>query len=81
VKDELLLTDISFQIDLQFQYRYANMWPRAIRLVKGGVIDVKRLTTHRYSLEDATEAFQTSKDSAMTGAVKVMIQSLEKGEA
>jgi L-iditol 2-dehydrogenase len=57
------------------------MWPRAIRLVKGGVIDVKRLTTHRYSLEDATKAFQTSKDSATTGAVKVMIQELEKGEA
>jgi L-iditol 2-dehydrogenase len=69
-----------FQIDLQFQYRYANMWPRAIRLVKGGVIDVKRLTTHRYNLEDAKEAFETSKDSARTGAVKVMIQSLDKGE-
>lgn len=57
------------------------MWPRAIRLVKGGVIDVKRLTTHRYTLEDATKAFETSKDSARTGAVKVMIQSLEEGEA
>lgn len=69
------------QIDLQFQYRYANMWPRAIRLVKGGVIDVKRLTTHRYTLEDATKAFETSRDSAKTGAVKVMIQSLAEGEA
>lgn len=68
------------EVDLQFQYRYANMWPRAIRLVKGGVLDVKRLTTHRYELEDAKEAFVTSKDSARTGAVKVMIQSLDEGE-
>lgn len=65
------------EVDLKFQYRYANQWPKAIRLVKGGVIDVKRLTTHRFKLEDAEEAFQTSKDSARTGAVKVMIQSLE----
>lgn len=65
------------EVDLQFQYRYANMWPRAIRLVKGGVVDVKKLTTHRFNLEDAPEAFKTSKNAASTGAVKVMIQSLD----
>ena len=65
------------EIDLQFQYRYCNQWPRAIRLVKGGVIDVKKLTTHRFKLEDAVEAFKTSKDAARTGAVKVMIQSMD----
>lgn len=64
------------EIDLQFQYRYANMWPRAIRLVKGGVVDVKRLTTHRFALENAVDAFKTAADPK-TGAIKVMIQSLE----
>lgn len=64
------------EIDLQFQYRYANMWPRAIRLVKGGVIDVKRLTTHRFGLENAPDAFKTAGDPK-SGAIKVMIQSLD----
>jgi len=65
------------EVDLQFQYRYCNTWPRAIRLMRGGVIDARKLTTHRFKLEDAKEAFQVSKDSAKTGAVKVMIQSLD----
>lgn len=63
------------EIDLQFQYRYANTWPRAIRLVQSGVLDMKRLVTHRFSLEDAVKAFETSADSAKTGAIKVLIQS------
>ena len=64
------------EIDIQLQYRYANMWPRAIRLVKGGVIDVKRLTTHRFGLENAKDAFNTASDPK-SGAIKVMIQSLD----
>jgi len=65
------------EIDLQFQYRYANMWPRAIRLVKGGVVDVKRLTSHRFALEEAREAFSVAARPGETGAVKVMIQSMD----
>lgn len=64
------------EVDLQFQYRYANMWPRAIRLVRGGVIDVKKLTTHRFGLEEARAAFETAADPR-TGAIKVQIQSLD----
>lgn len=63
------------EIDLQFQYRYSNTWPRAIRLVESGVLDMKRLVTHRFSLENAVKAFETSADSAKTGAIKVLIQS------
>ncbi|KAF4548417.1 L-arabinitol 4-dehydrogenase-like protein 2 [Elsinoe fawcettii] len=68
------------EVDLQFQYRYCNTWPRAIRLLKGGVIDLKKLVTHRYKLEDAVEAFKTAADPK-TGAIKVQIQSFEEGEA
>ena len=64
------------EVDLQFQYRYNNMWPRAIRLVKGGVVDVKKLTTHKFGLERAKDAFETAADPK-TGAIKVMIQSLD----
>ena len=62
------------EIDLQFQYRYANTWPKAIRLVESGVIDLKRLVTHRFDLEDAVKAFETAAD-VKSGAIKVQIQS------
>ncbi|KAF1914119.1 chaperonin 10-like protein [Ampelomyces quisqualis] len=64
------------EVDLQFQYRYCNTWPKAIRLVKSGVIDLSKLVTHRFNLEDAVEAFKTAADPK-TGAIKVQIQSLD----
>ncbi|KAI2628011.1 GroES-like protein [Hypomontagnella submonticulosa] len=62
------------EVDLQFQYRYCNTWPRAIRLVENGVVDLTKLVTHRFKLEDAIEAFNTAADPK-TGAIKVQIQS------
>ena len=62
------------EIDLQYQYRYSNTWPRAIRLVESGIIDLKRLVTHRFDIEDAVKAFHTAGDPK-TGAIKVQIQS------
>lgn len=62
------------EIDLQFQYRYANTWPRAIRLIESGVVNLERLVTHRFDLEDAVKAFETAADPK-TGAIKVQIQS------
>lgn len=64
------------EIDLQLQYRYCNTWPRAIRLVQSGVIDLTKLVTHRFKLEDALKAFETSADPT-SGAIKVQIQSLD----
>ncbi|KAL4893695.1 chaperonin 10-like protein [Aspergillus ambiguus] len=65
------------EIDLQYQYRYCNTWPRAIRLVKNGVINLQRLVTHRYLLEDALKAFETA-SNPRTGAIKVQIMSSEE---
>ncbi|EGP87838.1 unnamed protein product [Zymoseptoria tritici ST99CH_1A5] len=67
------------EVDLQFQYRYANTWPRAIRLLQGGVIDLRSLVTHRFKLEDAVDAFKVAAD-AKQGGIKVMIQSMDEGE-
>ncbi len=64
------------EVDLQFQYRYSNTWPRAIRLVRSGLVDLTPLVTHRFPLEDAVEAFTTAADHS-TGAIKVLIQSLD----
>ncbi|KAL8742790.1 MAG: hypothetical protein Q9190_004780 [Brigantiaea leucoxantha] len=61
------------EIDLQFQYRYSNTWPRAIRLVENGVIDMGQLVTHRFDIEEAVKAFETA-GNPKTGCIKVMIQ-------
>jgi len=64
------------EVDLRFQYRYSNTWPRAIRLLRSGLIDLKKLVTHRFSLDEAIDAFKTASDPK-TGAIKVQIQSLD----
>jgi L-iditol 2-dehydrogenase len=61
------------EIDVQYQYRYANTWPRAIRLVQSGLINMDKLVTHRFNLSDAVKAFETAADPK-TGAIKVQIK-------
>jgi len=60
------------EVDLQFQFRYANQYPKAIRLVSSGLIDLKPLVTHRFQLHKAVEAFHTSSD-IKSGSIKVQI--------
>lgn len=60
------------EIDLKFQHRYNNTWPKAIRLVSAGLIDLKPLVTHRFQLEDAVEAFEVASDISR-GSIKVQI--------
>ncbi|KAL7422725.1 hypothetical protein Q5752_002017 [Cryptotrichosporon argae] len=61
------------EVDLQFQYRYANQYPKAIRLIAGGLIDIKPLVTHRFALGKAVDAFHVAADPTQ-GAIKVQIQ-------
>ncbi|OAV85277.1 hypothetical protein PTTG_30646, partial [Puccinia triticina 1-1 BBBD Race 1] len=63
------------EIDLQFEFRYANQYPKAISLVSRGLINVKPLVTHRLPLEKAIEAFHTTADPA-SGSIKVQILDL-----
>jgi L-iditol 2-dehydrogenase len=51
--------------------RMNAVYPRAIRLVERGLVDVDSLTTHRYPLADVGEAFAVA--AARTG-LKVMVQ-------
>ncbi|KAG8529002.1 uncharacterized protein KY384_006691 [Bacidia gigantensis] len=62
------------EIDLQYQYRYCNTWPRAIRLVQDGTIKLEKLVTHRFNIDEAVQAFKTAADPR-TGAIKVQIKS------
>ncbi|KAK9386659.1 chaperonin 10-like protein [Lipomyces mesembrius] len=61
------------EIALRFQYRYASQWPKAIRLMNGGLVDgIQHIITHKFALEDSVKAFGTSADPT-SGSVKVMI--------
>ncbi|TIC60654.1 L-arabinitol 4-dehydrogenase [Wallemia mellicola] len=62
----------AMEIDIQYQYRYANMYPRSVRAVEGGLVNLKSLATHFYKLEDGIEGFMTASDPS-TGAIKVQI--------
>lgn len=62
------------EIDLQFQQRYTNTWPGAIRLLSSGTVNLQSLITHRYSLENAVEAFEAMSNPG-SGVIKAQIQS------
>jgi L-iditol 2-dehydrogenase len=66
----------SREVDLQFQYRYNNTWPRAIRLVNEGVIKMEKLVTHLFNLSDVLKAFETAADPG-TGAIKAQIKNMD----
>jgi L-iditol 2-dehydrogenase len=50
-----------------------DQYPKAIRLIAGGLINVKPLVTHRFKLEEAVSAFHVAADPSQ-GAIKVQIQ-------
>jgi L-iditol 2-dehydrogenase len=53
--------------------RMKHTYPRAIRLVQGGMVDVKPLATHRLPLERIDEAFEMVADYR-DGVLRAMIQ-------
>lgn len=67
------------EIDLQFQQRYVNMWPRAIRVLASGSVNLRRLITHEFSLQNAVKAFETAADPR-SGSIKVIIRNSGPGE-
>jgi L-iditol 2-dehydrogenase len=60
------------EIDLRFQYRYRDTYPKAISLVSAGLIDLNPLVTHRFTLEEGEHAFKTASDPSAR-AVKIQI--------
>ncbi|KAK6223513.1 L-arabinitol 4-dehydrogenase [Colletotrichum tabaci] len=60
------------EIDLRFQFRYRDIYSRAIGLVAEGIIDLKLLVTHRFTLEKGEEAFKIASDPSGL-ALKVQV--------
>ncbi|KAI5695944.1 hypothetical protein M8J76_015355 [Diaphorina citri] len=75
VKIPLVLT-MTKEIDIRGVFRYANDYPIALAMVASGKVDVKKLITHNYLLEDTLHAFETAKTGA-GNAIKVMIHCKE----
>lgn len=60
------------ELTIRGVYRYAHMFPLAIRLIAGGEVDPTRIVTQRFRLGRADEAFVASQ---APGAIKTMIVS------
>ena len=60
------------EASVQHVFRYANVYPRAIRLLANGTVAVADLITHRYSLENSPSAFEAMRNPA-AGVIKAQI--------
>ncbi|KAI7161806.1 GroES-like protein [Hortaea werneckii] len=70
---EIPFMNASFrEIDIRFQFRYHETYPKAIMLVSEGLIDLKPLVTHRFSLDQGKDAFEAASNPAAR-AVKVQL--------
>ncbi|XP_032870885.1 sorbitol dehydrogenase-like isoform X2 [Amblyraja radiata] len=59
------------EIDIRGVFRYCNTWPVAIDMLASKRIDVKSLVTHRFPLEEALKAFETTKEGV---GIKIMLK-------
>ncbi|XP_042868055.1 sorbitol dehydrogenase-like [Penaeus japonicus] len=66
-----LVVGAAKEMDIRGIFRYANCYPAALAMVSSGLVDVKPLVTHRFSINEVLEAFHTAKGGA---AIKVMIR-------
>lgn len=59
------------EVDIRGVFRYCNTWPMAIAMLASGKVNVKPLVTHRFPLEQAVQAFETTRQGH---GVKVMLK-------
>ena len=58
------------EVDIRGVFRYKNTWPLCLQLLQEGKIDLKKLVTHRFPLEQTLEAFEVAKSGR---GIKVVI--------
>ncbi|XP_066510169.1 sorbitol dehydrogenase-like isoform X1 [Hoplias malabaricus] len=66
-----LLNAVVREVDIRGVSRYCNTWPLAISMVASKQVNIKPLVTHIYPLEEAMQAFETTRQGH---GVKVMIR-------
>ncbi|TRY58883.1 hypothetical protein DNTS_024119 [Danionella cerebrum] len=59
------------EVDIRGVFRYCNTWPVAISMLASKKVNVKPLVTHRFPLEQAVQAFETTRQGV---GVKVMLK-------
>lgn len=67
------LQAIDKEVDILGIFRYANVYPDAIRLAASGKINLAPLITHRFPLEEASQALDTVADQK-SSALKVLVE-------
>ncbi|CAG8037693.1 unnamed protein product [Penicillium nalgiovense] len=60
------------EIDLRFINRYRDTWPPAVACLSGGILDLKKLVSHRFPLEKAQDALHLCADTR-NGSIKVLV--------
>ncbi|TKS70214.1 Sorbitol dehydrogenase [Collichthys lucidus] len=63
------------EVDIRGVFRYCNTWPMAIAMLASGKVNVKPLVTHRFPLEQAVQAFETTRQGL---GIKVMLKYHQK---
>jgi len=63
---------ISKELDVLGIFRYANMYPRAVKLAQEGSVNLKALITQRFSFEETEEALKFARDNKDT-CIKVIV--------
>ncbi|CUM63860.1 uncharacterized protein PRCAT00001448001 [Priceomyces carsonii] len=61
------------EIDVKFINRYHDSWPIVIKLMDQGIIDVRPLITHRFSLSESITAMNVASDPSVH-SIKVIIE-------
>ncbi|XP_072527146.1 sorbitol dehydrogenase [Salminus brasiliensis] len=59
------------EVDIRGVFRYCNTWPMAIAMLASKRVNVKPLVTHRFPLEQAVQAFETTRQGL---GIKVMLK-------
>ena len=63
---------ITTQINLKFINRYCDTWPAGISALSGGILNLDKLITHTFPLEEAVAAMELCSDVSR-GSIKVQV--------
>lgn len=60
------------QINLKFINRYCDTWPAGISALSGNVLNLDKLITHTFPLEQAMDAMELCSNVAL-GSIKIQV--------